>query len=124
MKKLIRKSLSTILGAVSALFAFSGSAFAASSTDICSLTANIQTQLTPIINLIVAGCYVAGTGFTAGAIFKFKAHKDNPTQNPMGTAVMYLFVGIALLFLPSMVNILSNTAAVGSAGFSYSGGSL
>ena len=39
-------------------------------------------------------------GFGAAAIAKFKAHKDNPTQIPVGTAIVLLFVRAALIFLP------------------------
>ena len=34
------------------------------------------------------------------AIFKFKQHKDNPTQVPVGTPVAMLAISAALVFLP------------------------
>jgi intracellular multiplication protein IcmD len=55
-----------------------------------------------IARLVTAGSYVAGLGFAIAAILKFKAHKDNPTQIPIGTPVALLFVAAALLFLPTL----------------------
>jgi intracellular multiplication protein IcmD len=56
-----------------------------------------------ITKLITAGSYVAGFGFAVGAILKFKQHKDNPTQIPIGTPIALIFIAAALLFLPSLV---------------------
>ncbi len=47
---------------------------------------------------------------TAGAsMLKFKAHKDNPTQIPIGTPIALLFVGSALIFLPHIFTIAGET---------------
>jgi len=45
----------------------------------------------------------------AGAIAKFKQHKDNPTQIPIGTPIALLFIGAALLFLPTILQIAGGT---------------
>jgi intracellular multiplication protein IcmD len=58
-----------------------------------------------IASLISAASYVAGFGFALGAILKFKAHKDNPTQIPIGTPIALLFVGAALLFIPTIFSV-------------------
>ena len=55
-----------------------------------------------VAKLITAGSYIAGMGFGVGSIVKFKAHKDNPTQIPVGTPIALLFVAAALLFMPSV----------------------
>ena len=51
---------------------------------------------------------------------KFKAHKDNPTQIPVGTPVALMFVAAALIFLPSMFEVAGGTL-FGSAGGSSAG---
>lgn len=56
-----------------------------------------------IASLITAGSYVAGFGFALGAILKFKQHKDNPTQIPVGTPIALVFIAAALLFLPTLL---------------------
>ena len=40
--------------------------------------------------------------FVLGAIFKFKAHKDNPNQESIGKPIALLFIGAAMIFLPSV----------------------
>lgn len=56
-----------------------------------------------IARLITAASYLSGLGFAIGAIMKFKQHKDNPTQIPIGTPIALLFIASALLFLPSVL---------------------
>ena len=46
--------------------------------------------------------YLAGLGFGISAVFKFKQHKDNPTQIPIGTPFALLAVSVVLIFLPSI----------------------
>ncbi|QLH41352.1 MAG: hypothetical protein HWD59_00515 [Coxiellaceae bacterium] len=50
--------------------------------------------------LMIAISYVAGIAFVLASIFKFKQHKDNPTQIPLGTPLAMLVIGIVLVFLP------------------------
>ena len=59
--------------------------------------------------LITAGAYMAGMGFVMASMLKFKAHKDNPTQIPIGTPIALLFVGSALIFLPHIFVIAGDT---------------
>jgi intracellular multiplication protein IcmD len=59
--------------------------------------------------LITAGAYMAGMGFVMASMLKFKAHKDNPTQIPIGTPIALLFVGSALIFLPHVFSIAGET---------------
>jgi intracellular multiplication protein IcmD len=49
-----------------------------------------------------------------GAIVKFKAHKDNPTQIPIGTPIALLFVGAALIFIPTVFKVSGATLFGGS----------
>ncbi len=89
---------------------FSNAVFASASTmtigDVASLITGSFEQLA---RLITAGSYLAGLGFSIGAIMKFKQHKDNPTQIPVGTPIALLFIAAALLFLPSILDVTSNT---------------
>src|SRR5688572_11849261 len=86
-----------------ALFLFTGIAFAADQVSgIGAIAANITTNLEQVAYLITAASYVSGMAFAVGAIAKFKQHKDNPTQIPLSTPIVLLFVGIALIFAPSI----------------------
>lgn len=98
------------------LFAFSMSVFAQSSdVGIAKVANNIASTFASLAKLITAVSYVAGMGFAMAAILKFKAHKDAPTQIPIGTPIALLFVAAALLFLPSLFQIAGQTV-FGSSG--------
>lgn len=81
----------------------SGSVFAESEGTIGSVAKSVTKTFEQIAQLITATSYIAGLGFAIGAVLKFKQHKDNPTQIPIGTPVALLFVAAALLFLPSIM---------------------
>lgn len=60
-------------------------------------------SIEPMVSLIVALCYVSGIGFASAGVLKFKQHKENPAQVTLGTCFMLLFIGIGLVWLPSMI---------------------
>lgn len=92
--------------AVAAL-TFVGLAIGAS--DVGSVAHNVTKSMQNLARLITAVAYVAGLGFAVAAILKFKAHKDNPTQIPVGTPIALLFVSAALVFLPSILGVTGKT---------------
>ena len=69
------------------------------------VAANVTSNFAALAKLITAASYVAGMAFAVGAIVKFKAHKDNPTQIPIGTPIALLFVGAALIFIPTVFKV-------------------
>ena len=89
----------------------------AAATSLGAMASGITKSFVKIGELISGASYVAGLGFFIGAIMKFKAHKDNPTQITVGTPVALVFVAAALLFMPSLMKI-----AGGSAGLVTSAG--
>ncbi|HHT0595041.1 TPA: type IV secretion protein IcmD [Legionella anisa] len=92
----------------------SGSA-AAEVVSLGAMAETITGSFTSLAKLITAGAYLAGLGFSIGAIMKFKQHKDNPTQIPIGTPIALVFISAALLFLPSILGV-TGTTMFGSAG--------
>jgi intracellular multiplication protein IcmD len=56
-----------------------------------------------VSRLITAGSYLAGLGFSIGAIMKFKQHRDNPTQIPIGTPIALTFIAAAILLFPTLM---------------------
>ncbi len=102
MKKVILVGLAalTCFGMVTAAFALSG---------FGSVAAQVTSNMTNIAKLITAASYVAGMAFAVGAIVKFKAHKDNPTQVTIGQPIALLFVGAALIFIPTVFQVSGST---------------
>ena len=89
-------------GALLLLSFISASAVYASAATIGSLAYNVTGSFAQIGSLMMGVAYVAGLGFGISAIFKFKQHKDNPTQIPIGTPFALLAVSVVLMFLPSI----------------------
>lgn len=86
-----------------------GTASLAAVSGIGSVAATATSNLAAVARLITAASYVAGMAFAVGAIVKFKAHKDNPTQIPIGTPIALLFVGAALIFAPTVFKVSGQT---------------
>ncbi len=92
-----------------------GTAALAAISGIGSVAAQVTTNVGAIAKLVTAASYVAGMAFAVGAIVKFKAHKENPTQIPIGTPIALLFVGAALIFIPTVFSV-SGKTLFGSSG--------
>src|SRR3990167_4685119 len=86
-----------------------GTASLAAVSGIGSVAATATSNLAAVARLITAASYAAGMAFAVGAIVKFKAHKDNPTQIPIGTPIALLFVGAALIFAPTVFKVSGQT---------------
>ena len=84
-------------------------AIAADDKTVGQLATTVVGSVQGLAKLVVAGAFVAGMGFAVGAILKFKQHKDNPTQIPVGTPIALIFIAAALMFLPSIFGTLGQT---------------
>lgn len=83
----------------------SSNLYASEKETIGGVAKTITGSFTNLAKLVTALSYLAGMGFALAAIMKFKQHKDNPTQIPVGTPVALIFIAAALLFLPSILGI-------------------
>ena len=100
------------------------SATSGGATTLATLATNVTDQFTAIGQLMIGVAYIAGIGFGISAVFKFKQHKDNPTQIPIGTPFALLAVSVILVFLPALYapageSVFGSTSAAG--GFTGSG---
>ncbi len=100
-------------------------AFAADTTTAVSglagIASNLQASFAPIAKLITGGSFLAGLGFAFAAILKFKAHRDNPTQIPVGTPIALILVAGALLYLPFLFGQVGRTLFGGASQFGVTG---
>lgn len=90
--------------------------FASGGLTVGNMATSITSSFTSLTKLITAGSYLAGLGFSIGAIMKFKQHKDNPTQITIGTPVALVFIAAALLFLPTILSVAGYTMFGSSGG--------
>ena len=72
------------------------------SMTIGDMSEHLTSSFRQIGQLMIGVAYVAGIGFGISSIFKFKQHKDNPTQIPIGTPFALLGVSVMLVFLPGL----------------------
>lgn len=108
------------------MFFYVGDVFAqGGGKNIGDIAKSITGSFKGIGELILAIAFVAGLGFVMASIFKFKQHKDNPTQIPLGTPIALLAVGVALIFLPNIIKPAGATlfggGAVKGGGFTGTG---
>lgn len=75
---------------------------AADTSTLGGMATSLVNEFDAIGKLMIGTAYVAGLGFGISAIFKFKQHKDNPTQVPVGTPFALLAISVLLVFLPSL----------------------
>lgn len=103
------------LGCASVFAAGSGGSSSPPQGSIGALADTIISSLQSVQDMLIAVCYIAGVGFAGAGIFKFKQHKDNPTQVPLGGPIAMIFIAAALIYLPSVI------IATGSTIFGQSG---
>ncbi|EKE01384.1 MAG: hypothetical protein ACD_21C00147G0003 [uncultured bacterium] len=101
-KKAIKVAMSVGISVLS--FYVTYAVAAAASTDLGAVADNVIGVLDNVVKLLTAGSYMAGFGLTVASLFKFKQHKDNPQQVQLGTCITMLLVGVALIFLPSVLS--------------------
>lgn len=121
-KKLARTQ-GVITFAAMGLLIFSTGAIAADMT-LGTMASQVTQSFASLARLITAASYLAGLGFAIGAIMKFKAHKDNPTQITVGTPIALVFIAAALLFLPSILDMTGSTMFGSDRSVAGAGGTL
>lgn len=89
----------------------------AGAADIGVVATTLSTTFKGLLTFLTSASYLIGFALIMAAMFKFKAHKDNPQGTPLGMPMMLLFVGGMLMFLPSLVPVAS-----GSLGLTATGG--
>ena len=88
------------------LFAAEGGS---SATSLGGLADNVASNLLSVHRLIMSLSSILGVVFVLMGLVKFKAHRDNPQQNPMSAGIILGVVGFCLLYLPSIIQVGAGT---------------
>ena len=81
------------------------------------------TDMFPSLTLVVvSSAYIAGLGFALAALFKMKAVRDAPQQNPITIPISYMIVSVLLIYMPDIVKPTSQTLFGDSVTARYAGG--
>lgn len=68
-------------------------------STINDIADHIWMQLCAVRVTLLQLSFVVGMCFLFAAMFKFKQHKDNPTQNPVGGPLMYVLIATLLMYI-------------------------
>ena len=97
----LAKPLSCIVGL--GLLVTSALSFADDPITISAIASNMSNTVTYAVEIMSAGALAWGIVLIVIGILKFKAHKDQPTQIPLSTGLMYLCVGAGLTMVPILI---------------------
>lgn len=68
-----------------------------------AISKNVNSSLGDVSRLAEGIAYTAGFFLALGAMFKFKAYRDNPQQTPLGVPLTWLGVAVGLFALPMLI---------------------
>ena len=85
------------------------SPFAFAISSINDVADNVIINLQQAEKMIAYMAYIAGLGFMIASFYKFKQHKDNPTQVPVGNPITMIAIATLLLFIGSLVAPIGET---------------
>lgn len=109
MDKLTNSKLGLSTAVLSAgLVLLAGDAIASGET-LGTMASTMTSTFSSVGKLVTAASYIGGLASSITAILQFKQHKDNPSQVPIGKPIGLVFIGAALLFLPTVFNVVGNT---------------
>ncbi len=82
--------------------------------DLVSIFVNLSQSLAPVQTLLTGFGYIMGISFVMISVSKFRkigdARAHSHSQEKMFVPTAYFLVGIGLIFLPTTINALANTA--------------
>ena len=65
--------------------------------------------------LLAIGFYIVGTAVAGFGLLKLKRHVDHPQQTSLGSGLIAILIGVALIAAPAVINGLTDTFGLGGA---------
>ena len=78
--------------------------------DYITMLGNLSQSLDPIQRLITWLSYLIGLIFVMKALFKFKKVSTHGSREHIFSPIMYFSIGALLIFIPTTLEVMSNTA--------------
>ena len=98
-----------LLGAASWLGA-AGPALAVSLGDMAKEAAD---DLESVPALLAIAFYIIGAAIVGFGLLKLKRHVDHPQQTTIGSGLIAILIGVALIAAPAIINALGDTLGLG-----------
>ena len=89
-----------------------------------TLEEHAQQSFGQLSRFFMGAAYVMGAFFVVISVVSFLGHKNAPTQNKLSTAVATGIAGCVLLYAPTLMGILGQTAFGGESVSGYFGGEI
>lgn len=99
----ISKNLSVGAALVMLIPAFTYASYCDGAYGLKAVLCNVLGSYDEIANLIGGFAYVMGIAFGVASAFKFKQHRDAPTQVHLGHPIVYLTTAVGLIYLPTLI---------------------
>ena len=76
-----------------------------SGQTIGQVSNNVANSMTGASRAVAAVCYICAVVMGVVAVFKFKAHSDNPDREPIKKPIMYVLVAVMLAAIPETLGV-------------------
>ena len=63
--------------------------------------------------LLAIGFYIIGAAIVGFGLLKLKRHVDHPQQTTIGSGLIAILIGVALIAAPAIINALGDTLGLG-----------
>ena len=72
-------------------------------------------DLETVPTLLAIGFYIVGAAIAGFGLLKLKRHVDHPQQTTLGSGLIAILIGVALIAAPAVINGLGDTFGLGGA---------
>ena len=72
-------------------------------------------DLETVPTLLAIGFYIVGAAIAGFGLLKLKRHVDHPQQTTLGSGLIAVLIGVALIAAPAVINGLGDTFGLGGA---------
>ncbi len=72
-------------------------------------------DLDAVPGLLAIGFYIVGAAIAGFGLLKLKRHVDHPQQTTLGSGLIAILIGVALIAAPAVINGLGDTFGLGGA---------
>ena len=104
----------TFLGST-ALWALTLRASPAWAVSLGDMAEKAATDLDTVPGLLAIGFYIVGAAVAGFGLLKLKRHVDHPQQTTLGSGLIAILIGVALIAAPAVINGLGDTFGLGGA---------
>ena len=85
-------------------------------TSVGEMATTAQADILQATGLISVLFYLVGAVLVGVGLLKVKRHSDQPQQVTLGSGLMWIIIGVALIVAPFLINAVANTLGTSAGG--------